>query len=202
LTITELAMENRDVPNQCIITKDSENDLSEEMTITTTIDVSDIQKEENVQTQTTTTSTTTTSTAKPPVFDEQNEIDDLKEEKIDEKLNARPKKNVLKPESKPKTKPKPIEVEEESGEDKDSDVCIEDHCHNEDSNEILEVDDDEEEDQVYFRESFGSLAKRPGYQMSMADRMNFARGPQINIENLHLDLSTKHILQVYDKLIS
>jgi hypothetical protein len=194
-------MENRDVPNQCIITKDSENNLSEEMTITTTIDVSDIQKEENVQTQTTTTSTTTTLTAKP-VFDEQNEIDDLKEEKVDEKLNARPKKNVLKPESKPKTKPKPIEVEEESGEDKESDVCIEDHCHNEDSNEISEVDDDEEEDQVYFRESFGSLAKRPGYQMSMADRMNFVRGPQINIENLHLDLSTKHILQVYDKLIS
>ena len=69
------------------------------------------------------------------------------------------------------------------------DECKESHCHQEISNEI--VDDSME---VFSKEVIGSLSafSRP----SLAQKMNFVRGPQINIENLHLDFSTKQIFQV------
>jgi hypothetical protein len=46
------------------------------------------------------------------------------------------------------------------------------------------------------KEVMGSIASFPGLGgPSLAQKMNFVRGPQINIENLHLDFSTKQIFE-------
>ena len=77
-------------------------------------------------------------------------------------------------------------------EEKDTDLvsCSGSHCHKEiASNEI-----GEDSVEVFIKESIGSLSRLQS--ASLAQRLNFVRGPQINIENLHLDLSTKHIFQV------
>jgi hypothetical protein len=57
-----------------------------------------------------------------------------------------------------------------------------------------EMDDDDTENDIFG--GLSSISRHPSFKTSLSDRMNFVRGPQINIENLHLDLSTKHILMV------
>ena len=74
-----------------------------------------------------------------------------------------------------------------SEEEEDTDLvsCSGSHCHKEiASNEI-----GEDSVEVFIKESIGSLSRLQS--ASLAQRLNFVRGPQINIENLHLDLSTK-----------
>jgi len=58
-----------------------------------------------------------------------------------------------------------------------------------------EMDEDETENDIFG--ALSSPSRHPAFKTSLSDRMNFVRGPQINIENLHLDLSTKHILMVH-----
>ncbi len=56
------------------------------------------------------------------------------------------------------------------------------------------MDDKDTENDIFG--GLSSISRHPSFKTSLSDRMNFVRGPQINIENLHLDLSTKHILMV------